>query len=61
MLTGIIIIAVGLLIAVYPPLLSLGVAALLIGVGIVFVVQTRHARSLSRIHRHPIIQFILRY
>ena len=61
MLAGIIIIVVGLLIAVYPPLLSLGVAALLILVGTVLVVHACHVRKLSRTHPHPIIQFILRY
>ena len=61
MLAGIIIIVVGLLIAVYPPLLSLGVAAFLISACTVLVVHTGHTRKLSRTHPHTIIQFIFRY
>ena len=55
MLAGIIIIVVGLLIAVYPPLLSLGVAAFLILACTVLVVHTGHTRKLSHTHPHPII------
>ena len=61
MLAGIIIIVVGLLIAVYPPLLSLEAAALLILACTVLVVHTGHTRKLLRTHPHPMIQFIFRY
>ena len=61
MLADIIIIVVGLLIAVYPPLLSLEVAALLILACTVLVVHTGHTRKLLRTHPHPMIQFIFRY
>ena len=61
MLAGIIIIVVGLLIAVYTPPLSLGVAAFLILACTVLVVHAGHTRKLSRTHPHPIIQFIFRY
>ena len=63
MLADIIIIVVGLLIAVYPPLLSLGVgvAAFLILACTVLVVHTGHTRKLLRTHPHPMIPFIFRY
>ena len=61
MLTGLIIIAGGLLTALYPPQLSRVVVSLLILTGVTLVIRAPSGRKLSRHSLHPLIELILRY
>ncbi len=61
MLAGLIIIIVGVLIALYPPFLSLIVSALLIVIGGLIVASAWHRRRLARHSGESLIQMILRY
>ena len=56
MLGAIILILAGLLIALYPPLLSLIVASLLILVGVLVLVVAIQNRRLARSYRNPIVR-----
>ncbi len=58
---GIILIVAGLLIAIYPPLLSIIVAALLILVGVGVLMVAHFNRKLSRHHDNPAIELFFRY
>ena len=61
MLTGLIIITAGLLIALYLPQLSQVVVSLLILTGATLVIRAPSGRKLSRHSRHPITELALRY
>ncbi len=60
MLTGIVLIIAGLLIAIYPPLLSLIIAAFLIMFGLFITLAAYHHRKLARKFDNPTIDLILR-
>ena len=61
MLTGLIIIATGLLTALSPPQLSRVVVSLLILTGVTLVIRATFGRKVSRHSRHPITELALRY
>jgi len=61
MLTGIILLLAGLLIALYPPLLSIIVAAVLMSLGLLIAMSAWYHRKLRRSGENPIIDIILRY
>jgi hypothetical protein len=61
MLTGLIIIAGGLLTALYPPQLPRVVVSLLILTGATLGIRALSRRKLSRHSRHPITELTLRY
>ncbi|UCG34946.1 MAG: hypothetical protein JSW17_05515 [Candidatus Omnitrophota bacterium] len=60
MLLGIILIGAGILIAIYPPLLSLIVALVLIFTGIAFVYLGYYYRKASKKFENPFIDFFFR-
>jgi len=60
MLTGFILIVAGLLIAIYPPLLSFVFAAFLILFGLFILLAAYHHRKLAKRFDNPTIDFILR-
>ena len=61
MLLGIMFILAGILIAVYPPLLSLVVAAILILIGISLVSISYHYKRASKHIDNPFINFFMRF
>jgi len=61
MIIGIIFIIAGILIAIYPPLLSLIVASLLIFVGLSFIAISYQYKKLSKRMENPYIDFLIRY
>ena len=61
MLTGIVLLLAGILIALYPPLLSIIVASVLIALGLLLAVSAWHHRRRRRGGDNPIIELILRY
>jgi hypothetical protein len=61
MLAGMILIVAGLLIAVYPPLLSWIVAALLMFLGGLLLSVAWYNRKLSRHYENPLIEIFLRF
>ena len=61
MLTGIVLLLAGILIALYPPLLSIIIASILIALGLLLVVSAWYHRKLQRRGGNPIIELILRY
>lgn len=60
MLTGIILVIAGLLIAIYPPLLSLIVAALLVALGVMVLLMAYYHRKLGRREENPVVDVIFR-
>ena len=60
MLGGVILIIAGVLIAVYPPLLSLIVAIVLILLGAMAVLVGYYDRKLSRHHDNPVVELFFR-
>ncbi len=60
MLSGIILILAGILIAIYPPLLSIIVAALLILMGGIVVSIAYHNRKLQRHFDNPVVELFFR-
>lgn len=58
---GIILIIGGVLIAIFPQLLSLIVAFFLIGIGIQIVLISYYYKKLSRHFDNPFIDFIIRF
>jgi hypothetical protein len=60
MLGGAILIIAGVLIAIYPPLLSIIVAGLLIALGVVVVTIAFHNRRLRRHYENPVVDLFLR-
>lgn len=61
MLTGIILIVAGLLIAIYPPLLAWVVAVMLIAIGVLVVVSAYYHRKLAQHADNPVVELIFRY
>jgi hypothetical protein len=61
MLTGIVLLLAGISIALYPPLLSIIIASILIALGLLLAVIAWYHRKLQRRGGNPIIQLILRY
>ena len=61
MLTGIVLLLAGILIALYPPLLSIIVASVLIALGLLLAVSAWYHRRRHRGGDNPIIELILRY
>jgi len=61
MLVGIIFIVVGILIAAYPQLLSVIVAALLILIGITLLSVSYHLKKMKRETDNPFVDFFIRF
>ena len=61
MVAGIVLIVAGLLIALYPPLLSIIVAALLILLGIALVTIAYYDRKMRKRHDNPVIEMFFRF
>ena len=61
MLTGIVLLLAGILIALYPPLLAFIVASVLIALGLLLAVSAWYPRKRRREGDNPIIELILRY
>lgn len=61
MLVGIILIVAGLLIAIYPPLLALVVAVVLMVTGILVLTSAHYHRKYARHADNPVIELIFRY
>jgi UPF0716 family protein affecting phage T7 exclusion len=57
MLAGAILIVAGLLLVLYPPLLSIIVAMLLIVAGVLVMRIAHYERKLQRHHRNPTVEF----
>ena len=61
MLLGAILLLSGILIAIYPPLLSLIVAAILVFVGISLIAISYHYKKLSKHIDNPFVDFFMRF
>ncbi len=61
MIVGIIFVLVGILIAAYPALLSIIVAAFLIMIGVTLALMSYHFKKLKREADNPFIDFFIRY
>lgn len=61
MLTGIALIVAGILIAVYPPLLAIIVAAFMIFIGAMVIAIARYNRKHQRHFENPTVEFFFRY
>ena len=61
MVVGIVFIVVGILIAAYPQLLSIIVAAFLIMIGITLASISYHYKKLKREADNPFVDFFMRY
>ncbi|MGB2705760.1 MAG: hypothetical protein WBC74_02755 [Candidatus Omnitrophota bacterium] len=61
MVVGIVFIVVGILIAAYPALLSIIVAAFLIMIGISLAMMSYHYKKLNKEADNPFIDFFIRY
>jgi hypothetical protein len=61
MLLGVIFIVAGILIAVYPQLLSLIVAGVLIFLGIIFISISHHYKKVSKHIDNPFVDFFIRF
>lgn len=61
MIVGIIFAIVGILIAAYPALLSIIVAAFLIMIGVTLALMSYHFKKLKREADNPFIDFFIRY
>ena len=61
MLTGIVLLLAGILIALYPPHLAIIVAIVLIALGLLLAVSAWYHRKRRRGGDNPIIELILRY
>jgi Flp pilus assembly protein TadB len=60
MIFGVILIISGILIALYPPLLSLIVAALLVSAGILLVVMGYRYKRMARRFEDPFLDFFMK-
>ncbi len=60
MVLGIILILAGVVIAIYPPLLSLIVASILIFTGIIFIYLSFYYKRISKKFEDPFIDFFFR-
>ena len=61
MIVGVIFIVVGILIAMYPALLSIIVAAFLIMVGITLASISYHYKKIQREADNPFVDFFIRF
>lgn len=61
MTAGIVLIIAGVLLVLFPPLLSIIVASLLIFTGVLVVVIARNERRLQRHYQNPAIEFFFRH
>ena len=61
MLAGVMFVIAGILIAVYPPLLSLIVAGLLLMTGSSMIAFSYFNRKLQRRSENPVVEFFFRY
>ena len=61
MVVGIVFIVVGILIAMYPQLLSIIVAAFLIMIGITLASISYHYKKLKKETDNPFVDFFMRY
>jgi hypothetical protein len=61
MLVGIVFILAGILIAIYPPLLSLVVAGMLILIGISLISISYHYKKISKHIDNPFVDFFIRF
>ena len=61
MFPGVILIAAGVLIAIYPPLLAIVVAAVLIGLGAMLLAVGYYHRKLQRHFDNPAVEVFFRY
>lgn len=61
MLGGVFLISAGILIVIYPPLLSIIVAMLLIAIGSIIVAIGYHNRKLRRDYDNPVIELFFRF
>ena len=61
MLLGMILLTAGILIAIYPPLLSLVVAMILIFTGIILIVVSYHYKKMSKHTDNPFVDFFFRF
>jgi cytochrome c biogenesis protein CcdA len=61
MTAGIIFIIAGVLLVLYPPLLSIIVATLLIFTGVSIIAIVRSERKLQRDYRNPAVEFFFRH
>lgn len=60
MVVGIILILCGILIAVYPPLLSLIVAGLLMSIGTILAVMSYRYKKMSKSFNDPFMDFFIK-
>jgi uncharacterized membrane protein HdeD (DUF308 family) len=61
MVAGIVLIVAGVLLAIYPPLLSIIVAAILIAAGSMVISIARYNRKYQRHYENPTVEFFFRY
>lgn len=61
MIAGFVLIFAGILLIIYPPLLSLILAAFLIVAGITVALVSYQERKLNRHFRNPVVEFFVRY
>ena len=61
MIIGIIFIIAGLLIAIYPPLLSLIVAGIIIFTGINFLIISYHYKKMEKAIGNPFMDFLIKF
>jgi len=61
MVAGIVLIVAGVLLVVYPPLLSIIVAAILIGAGAMVISIAHYNRKSHRHYENPTVEFFFRY
>ena len=61
MIIGILFIIAGIMIAVYPPLLSLIVASLLIVIGLTILMASLHYKRMARQFDDPFLNFFIRF
>ncbi|MGH8660066.1 MAG: hypothetical protein ACREV4_16795 [Gammaproteobacteria bacterium] len=61
MLGGVFLIIAGILIVLYPPLLSMIAAVLFIALGAIMVAIGYHNRKLRRHYDNPVIELFLRF
>ena len=61
MLAGIVLILAGVLLVVFPPLLSIIVASFLILAGVIAILVARYNRKYQRHFDNPGIEFFFRY
>jgi UPF0716 family protein affecting phage T7 exclusion len=57
MIAGVVLILAGLLLVLYPPLLSIIVATLLVVAGVLVIAVSHYERKLQRHYRNPTVEF----